>query len=457
MVFFLFLLVHSTISRLWFKMLYQQQGQQKEDAPTSTRGNANNGVLDVGEINPELEANLVSIAAAAARPPAAQGHPHHPHAENLAASIDPQIELQHQHQHQHQHHHQPDDDHQLRRALEQHHQPQPHPQPQHAATAPPSADGTATNTATATNHNHNHTNDNASSTTTTTQQQPPTVGPDGQPIDPKRTCPFCGRTFSHPGSLGRHLDLKRGTRLHPANKVDLIRGDVKRRGDIVEIKARRSKRAKIYNSRPDVKDRARARRKHKERSDKARGIAKSRFIDRLGVPQLPPHPSFAFMVLYFLPPSQWPHDPPTRQTYDQLQSTLDSLPHESGDLRSKAEVAFEQWSVMNMQTKMDIWAREQRRAAEAAIGSITLYDLGARESWLAMEESRIVSEMAADDQNHPDDDDSSSKHHESTSPHDPEVDAVAAAVVAATNQQNHHHHHRDDVDINANIDEQLFN
>ncbi|KAA8916733.1 hypothetical protein TRICI_001129 [Trichomonascus ciferrii] len=429
-------------------MLYQQQGQQqKDDAHTSARGNnANNGgVLDVGEINPELEANLVSIAAAAARPSAAHGHPH---ADNLAASIDPQIELQHHTPHQPQ----PDDDHQLRRALEHHHHHQHHqPQPQHTATQPhDTATSTTTSTTTTTANN---------GSSSGSQQQ--TVGPDGQPIDPKRTCPFCGRTFSHPGSLGRHLDLKRGTRLHPANKVDQIRGDVKRRGDIVEIKARRSKRAKIYNSRPDVKDRARARRKHKERSDKARGIAKSRFIDRLGVPQLPPHPSFAFMVLYFLPPSQWPHDPPTRQTYDQLQTTLDSLPHE---LRSKAEVAFEQWSVMNMQTKMDIWAREQRRAAEAAIGSITLYDLGARESWLAMEESRIVSEMVAnEDQNHQEEeDDSSSKHHESTSPHDPEVDAVAAAVAAATNQQphhnhNHHHHHRDDVDINANIDEQLFN
>lgn len=378
--------------------------------------NSNTNVLDVGGINSELEANLVSIAAAAARP------------------------------------HDSNNNHN-------------------------------TNTANTSNHNINANNDDTSgivdpqiqletgsnnATTTTNQQLLSQTS-----TDPKKTCPFCTRTFSHPGSLGRHLDLKRGTRLHPAAKVDMMRGDVKRRGDVVEIKARRARRAKLYNSRQDVKERAKARRKHKERSDKAKGIAKSRFINRLGIPQLPPHPTFAYMVLYFLSPYQWPHDPPTRQTYDQL---LESLP--GGDLRSKAEVAFEQWGVMNMQTKIDIWTREQRRAAEAAIGSITLYDLGARESWLALEENKITGEMAeeagnantnSDDEE--DDDDEEEMHSNygdakqqpqenqhnnnksSHSHHDSEVAAVAAAVAAAAT--NHHHHH--DVDINANIDEQLFN
>lgn len=218
----------------------------------------------------------------------------------------------------------------------------------------------------------------------------------------KRACQFCGKTFSHPGSLGRHLDLKRGTRLHPADQVALIRADVKRRGDAVEIKTRRAKRAKVYNSREDVKERARARRRERERMDRARAVARQKFIERIGLPSLPAHPSFAYVVLYFLPPAQWPHDPPTAQTYHQLEQALQPLQGVDmkmfNDYVNKVNVAFEQWSVMNKQSKMEIWAREQRRVAEAALGSLSLYDLGSREIWLRLEEARVLEAINLDSQ-----------------------------------------------------------
>lgn len=220
----------------------------------------------------------------------------------------------------------------------------------------------------------------------------------------KKECQFCGKTFSHPGSLGRHLDLKRGTRLHPASEIDLIRADVKRRGDAVEIKTRRAKRAKVYNSREDVKERARLRRKLKERGDRARATASHNFIERIGLPSLPPHPSFAYVVLYFLSPSQWPHDPPTTQTYAHLEQALQPLrsidTQMFNDYVNKVNVAFEQWSVMNKQSKMEIWAREQRRVAEAALGSLSLYDLGSREIWLKIEEERILNLLNLEAEEH---------------------------------------------------------
>lgn len=213
----------------------------------------------------------------------------------------------------------------------------------------------------------------------------------------KKSCQFCKKTFSHPGSLGRHLDLKRGTRLHPAAEIDLIRADVKRRGDAVEIKSRRAKRARVYNAREDVKERARRRRKSKERGDRAHATARQNFIERIGLPSLPPHPSFAYVVLYFLPPSQWPHDPPTTQTYGHLEQALQPLQSIDAlmfnDYVNKVNVAFEQWRVMNKQSKMEIWAREQRRVAEAALGRLSLYDLGSREIWLKIEEERIRNEL----------------------------------------------------------------
>lgn len=219
-----------------------------------------------------------------------------------------------------------------------------------------------------------------------------------KPKDPKfqKECQFCGHVFTHPGSLGRHLDLKRGTRLHPAEQIDLIRSDVKRRGDIVEIKARRAKRAREYNSREDVRQRARARRKIKDRVHKSQEQARQNFIERIGMPSLPPHPSFAYVVLYFLPPALWPHDPPTSQTLGQLKQALEPLKSAHSDnnkifeeYTNKMNVAFEQWRLMNKESKMEIWAREQRRVAEVALGSLSLYDLGSRDLWLDMEEQRI--------------------------------------------------------------------
>lgn len=217
----------------------------------------------------------------------------------------------------------------------------------------------------------------------------PTTLPTGETIDLRKTCPFCLRSFSHPGSLGRHLDLKRGTRLHPAPKVDLIRRDVKRRGDVVEIKTRRAQRAKEYNSREDVKERAKARRRAKERSDRARELARTHFINRLSAPSLPPHPSFALVVLYFLPTAHWPHDPPTGETYELLMSTID--PQDA--VRTKVDAAFEQWRHMDIETRRGVWIREQRTVAELAVGNqLTLRELGNREEWLAAEEARILSE-----------------------------------------------------------------
>ncbi|KAK9463513.1 uncharacterized protein V1516DRAFT_667979 [Lipomyces oligophaga] len=226
----------------------------------------------------------------------------------------------------------------------------------------------------------------------------PSIGlgapPGHEELDPKKTCIFCRKTFSHPGSLGRHLDLKRGTRLHPAEAVDQLRGDVKRRGDIVEIKARRARRAKEYNARDEVKERAKMRRKEKERSMRSREEAKLNFLNRLGMPALPPHPSFPYMVLYFLPPAQWPHDPPTQETYNQLTLALDPSLHMEDDRyldwSSKAKVAYDNWQQLNKAKKLEVWNREQRSAAEAALGTLTLLDLGRRDDWLIEEEKRLA-------------------------------------------------------------------
>lgn len=261
-----------------------------------------------------------------------------------------------------------------------------------------------------------------SATSNEPENSKPASPSNGTPF--RETCRFCGHVFTHPGSLGRHLDLKRGTRLHPSDQIDLIRKDVKRRGDVVEVKARRAKRARVYNSRTDVRERSRLRRKRKEREDRASNKAKELFIESIGKPTLPPHPSFAYLVLFFLPPAQWPHDPPTSQTLSLLKRKIESFflnsetsnePSVNTDSQqesratnqeeaqsnlfeeytNKVNVAFEQWTLMNKVSKMAIWSREQRRIAEAALGSLSLYDLGTRDQWIEKEKIKLVLEEEA--------------------------------------------------------------
>ncbi|GMF59718.1 unnamed protein product [[Candida] boidinii] len=63
-------------------------------------------------------------------------------------------------------------------------------------------------------------------------------------LDPKKWCQFCGKSFKFPGSLGRHLDLRKGSYQHPQEEIEKLRANVARRGDAEVVKERRAKRAR---------------------------------------------------------------------------------------------------------------------------------------------------------------------------------------------------------------------
>ncbi|ANB12057.1 hypothetical protein AWJ20_292 [Sugiyamaella lignohabitans] len=291
-------------------------------------------------------------------------------------------------------------------------------------------------------------------------------GPNGEPIDPKKVCQFCGRMFSHPGSLGRHLDLKRGNRLHPAALVDRIRGDVKRRGDPVEVKNRRAQRARLYNSREDVKQRAKLRRKEREKTESARAVARLNFIQRLGFPPqagddgakvLDPtmidthdsssvlaagngtgtgsgsgssgtgglvvdrtdsnsligsvdilskkyRSSFAYFTLFFLQSNAWPYgnDLPSEEHYNQVSTVLATVvepldPETAAIYRVKLDVAYQEWAKLGDADKRAIWTLCLRRILESTLGSFSPYNIATRDTWLALEEDRILDLSSAAD------------------------------------------------------------
>ncbi|ODV94792.1 hypothetical protein PACTADRAFT_50651 [Pachysolen tannophilus NRRL Y-2460] len=255
------------------------------------------------------------------------------------------------------------------------------------------------------------------------------VGSGSGSLDLKKVCPFCGKYFSHPGSLGRHLDLKKGTDLHPIAEIMKIRSDVQRRSGVDNPRARkrRNERARIYNQNENVKIKNRKRRKLQDRKLKAEKLAMVNFLSKLGKPSLQQHPSFPRMVLYFLPPSKWPHDPPTLETFRTLKEYLNnqqlldtntqyaiqsSAEHSNDvelrlanlqneisskklkkfqDYQEKLSTAFENWLSLSNDAKLDIWIREQRQCAQDALGisGLSLYNLANRSEWLVEEQQKL--------------------------------------------------------------------
>lgn len=287
-------------------------------------------------------------------------------------------------------------------------------------------------------------------------------------LDPKKTCPFCQRTFSHPGSMGRHLDLKKGTKLHPAELIEKMRADVKRRGDVEQVKQRKRIRAQKYNAREDVRERSKAKRRVREKINRARKSALNKFILRLGKPQLQPHPTFPRLVLYFLSPNQWPHDPPTLETYRLLCGFLNTIfldGKQGEDVRfydeimQKVHTASENWLTLSDAAKQETWIRELRRAAEDSLTNISLYDLSNREEWITEEAHRTIeanpkdgSDSNSDDEQEQEDNPSlkegsqneGNNSNNETYYNQEELAAVAEAVVNNSNQHHNHNHSQEE-------------
>jgi hypothetical protein len=284
----------------------------------------------------------------------------------------------------------------------------------------------------------------------------PGIPPIPEGADPKKTCPFCQRSFSHPGSMGRHLDLKKGTKSHPAEIIEKMRADVKRRGDADKVKERRRIRARKYNAREDVRERTRVQRRERERVQRAKRREIKKFFEKMGRPHLQPHPTFPRLVLYFLSPSQWPQDPPTLETYRLLCGSLNDqfLPSEDmilyDDIMQKVHTASENWLTLSDNAKQDIWHRELRSAAEDALQNTSLFELRNIDAYVT-KRARIAVANNEDGDEHNDsntDDDDNEDHNDDNREKEIYNQEELAAVAEALVNNNKDH---------VNLDPQLIN
>jgi len=227
-------------------------------------------------------------------------------------------------------------------------------------------------------------------------------------VENKKMCRFCGKTFAHSGSLGRHLDLFKGKKDHPFSLIAKIRANVARRGNLEIVKARRREKAKIYNRRDYVKAKNRARRRIMSKVYRIKESTEMQFYKSVNSPELGKSPSFPRLFLFFIPSSLWPDGLPEedqlkllnewlqRETFNS--SRLDILvPHISvGELQIKAKKAFNEWMHYDQISKQCLWNKELKRAACDAIGRLSLFDFATREAYACLLADRKKQEIVCE-------------------------------------------------------------
>ncbi|GMM31414.1 hypothetical protein DAMA08_041590 [Martiniozyma asiatica (nom. inval.)] len=259
-------------------------------------------------------------------------------------------------------------------------------------------------------------------------------------------CPFCSKTFQHSGSLGRHLDKQKGSPLHPIDEINKLRANVARRGDPESVKARLLERRKEYNRRDYVKQKNRVRRQIQHRYEKVKNNHLMKFYRKISIPKVPVVPSFAFLVLSFLPNSLWPSDPPTAETYRILTTHLENddikkklavfNPNTNIPWNEKVTISFENWQTLPLAAKREIWNREQRRIAQELLGNLTYFDFAVRKDWAThlmneKKEQIDVDDISSDEDKFKLVEDAGDKLEDKYKLDDAELAAVAAAAAAA--------------------------
>lgn len=162
-----------------------------------------------------------------------------------------------------------------------------------------------------------------------------------KPID---TCHFCKRTFLYPGSLGRHLDRKRGTTNHPSDEIDSLRKNVRRVGDVETAKLRARERQKRYRAKEHVKLKLREQRKKRYISTKSDNASSQDAINF----EIP----YPYLIMENLEPEKWPDMLPTESTFQQL---VEKMPSEE-DV-SKLAVIHEEWMNLSNLEQLQIYLK----------------------------------------------------------------------------------------------------
>lgn len=230
---------------------------------------------------------------------------------------------------------------------------------------------------------HQSTNNHGNSDSISNNNDSTGLTPDLPPgSDPKKTCPFCHRTFSHYGSLGRHLDLKKGSKLHPFDIIDKMRADVNRRGDAEKVKQRRRLKAKIYNAREDIKQRNRIKRKERDGLLKKKNTKMKELYYNLGYPKVSVTESFCYYLIYFLKPAEWSDNLPDENSLQLLLSVISNIFSSDvsylSQLTQSVHKSYEAWNKLPEHQKLILYLQEFKNSMKIVLNNTTMFELSMR-------------------------------------------------------------------------------
>lgn len=217
-------------------------------------------------------------------------------------------------------------------------------------------------------------------------------------------CIFCGSDFQQPGSLGRHLDRKKGDNLHPSDKIDLLRQNVTRRkkpsssdDDLVKQVNKRIKKqeiAKKYNLKDEVREKNKIRRKMRDRQIKSRLSVLEDFQNQFG--DLSDISNFAHFVCMFLPVGQWPDTPPDGNLRDTVVDGVKKY-HHPLLTEDKVDEAYERWQKIPQDMKITVWQQERKQSLDQTLKNVTLYDILNRKEIFGLQQQKLLEDYSKED------------------------------------------------------------
>lgn len=224
-------------------------------------------------------------------------------------------------------------------------------------------------------------------------------------INKDNTCKYCGKHFSHKGSFGRHLDLKKGDSLHPLEQINVIRSTVARRGERnnkrhkkvpnsnITIKEKSKIMASSNIVSENIKEKNKIRRKLRDRHIKSKLMTSQWFIEQfVGKESVTEKSSFARYVSLYLPVKLWPIIPDS-SSYDLVMSCMETRNLD----KHKLETSFEEWKSLETTRREQIWKTESYNAISATIGNICLVDLHNVKEYIARKEKETFQDICTQD------------------------------------------------------------
>lgn len=192
-------------------------------------------------------------------------------------------------------------------------------------------------------------------------------------------CQFCEKSFASKSTYGRHLDSKRADPLHPDSEVDAIRKNVVRRGENRQVssdrqlvsKTTRQKVSRTYNSKQEVKEKNKRRRKERDVGIKAMLHAHNWYLSKLASGRIDEPKTFIEMVALYIVPLKWPDlgKFPGEAEFQKLLATLVGklAPH-------RVFASWEEWKKYDGD-KLGKWQHVSDKALRHALGESSLYEI----------------------------------------------------------------------------------